>query len=187
MTNSEAHEQEAKDCARFFSSKPHIPNSLIYLVFDDKFSGNIHSAWKHLSDAQAAVDIANNTSNLMYNGRYHYIIVDQPLDDLSLKNSEQKAISSFNSVEPTNISRPTFLVGDIIRLKNSNGFRIWEITGIFLATLGHENLVSLKPLETECGSAYGLPVHETIMPLDLLSTHLLIEKVSSTISHHKGN
>jgi len=74
-------------------------------------------------------------------------------------------------------SGSAYTVGDIVRLKHGHGFRVWKITGIHLGGLGHENLVSLKPLETSSGSAFGVGVPETVMPLELLTTHPHVERV----------
>lgn len=77
------------------------------------------------------------------------------------------------------VSKPSFRTGDIIRLKIGTGtdtkFRIWKITGIHLSAVNHEDLVSLKPLEINSGSIYGVTVPENLVPLELLTSHPCIE------------
>lgn len=72
-------------------------------------------------------------------------------------------------------------VGDVIRLKTGSGtntrFKVWQITGIHLGALNHEDIISLKRLDVSLGSAYGSTVSESLMPMDLLTSHPYVEKI----------
>ncbi len=61
-----------------------------------------------------------------------------------------------------------FVPGDIIKLKCNDRFNLWQITGVHLASVGYEDLISLKTLSNDPGSAYGTIVTESLVPLDFL-------------------
>lgn len=81
---------------------------------------------------------------------------------------------TLDSIEKLPIS---YFVGDIIRLKIGNKVKIWKVTGNFIGGLNHENLIALKSLTDEYGSAYGIICPETIVPQDLLLSNKNIEKL----------
>ena len=48
-------------------------------------------------------------------------------------------------------------VGDILRVKNGNTFRVWRVIGVYYGVEGQESLVHLEPLD------YGESIEGRIM------------------------
>ena len=70
-----------------------------------------------------------------------------------------------------------YTVGGTIRLKRGHGFRVWKITGIHYGGLGHEDLVSIRPLDVSFGSAFGQALTDAVLPLHMLTSHPYVERV----------
>jgi len=71
-----------------------------------------------------------------------------------------------------------YTVGRVIRLKTMLGkYHLWKITGIHYGTTRCENLVSLRRLDIEPGTAFGQIMVSTIAPLCLLSDNPNVEVV----------
>jgi hypothetical protein len=62
-------------------------------------------------------------------------------------------------------------VGSIIRVPFSGRFRVYQVTGIHHGAVMMEDIVSLRTLDLEDGSAFGQTVTELMVPLCLLATH----------------
>lgn len=81
--------------------------------------------------------------------------------------------------ESTATVRPTLeiQVGSIIRLPNPapNNHSLWKVTGIHHGASQHENLVSIRRLDLNPGSAFGKTQPDSIIPMAILGTHPLLE------------
>jgi hypothetical protein len=58
----------------------------------------------------------------------------------------------------------TYQVGDIYRLKTSEGFHVWKIVGIHLGATTEENLIGLTILNMKPGTAHGVTISNALVP-----------------------
>lgn len=68
-------------------------------------------------------------------------------------------------------------IGAVLKIKQGGNTRFWKVTGIHLGATKCENLVTLKTVDMDNGSAFGKTVKESIVPLYILATHPLIEQI----------
>ena len=60
---------------------------------------------------------------------------------------------------------PGINVGDILRVRNGNKYRVWQVSGIYYGIEGQESLVHLKPLDINESSEGRIMVPVTIYEL----------------------
>lgn len=68
-----------------------------------------------------------------------------------------------------------FEPGKLIRIQVGQRYRVWKITGVFLGGVDSEGYVTLRRLDAMPGCVYGKNVYESVVPIDILRTHLRIE------------
>lgn len=59
-------------------------------------------------------------------------------------------------------------VGTILRFRSTRGFRVFLVTGIHLGGILEEDIVSMRSLDRDDGSAYGQRVRELMVPLVMI-------------------
>lgn len=72
-----------------------------------------------------------------------------------------------------------YKVHDIIRYHTSTGIRVWQITGIVLGSLGHENHYQMRPLDLKEGNNVEGKLSECLVPVQILDSH---ENISTAFS-----
>lgn len=73
-------------------------------------------------------------------------------------------------------------VGGIVRIKSEHlgqnmpfGHAVWKVSGIHYGATNKEDLISLKRLDFDSGSAFGKTQEDSIIPVDVLMSHPNIE------------
>jgi len=59
-------------------------------------------------------------------------------------------------------------VGEIIRLKEGETFRVWRVKGVHYSGMGTQDLVTLEALDMYNGTAFGYVILETQVPIVFL-------------------
>ncbi|MDE2107412.1 MAG: hypothetical protein KGL39_60005, partial [Patescibacteria group bacterium] len=81
----------------------------------------------------------------------------------------------------TETKKPTLdlEVGKIIRLPSTqpHNHALWRVTGIHYGATQCENLITIRRLDINAGSAHGKTQHESVVPIAILGTHPLLENV----------
>ncbi|MDE2105159.1 MAG: hypothetical protein KGL39_48475 [Patescibacteria group bacterium] len=84
------------------------------------------------------------------------------------------------NTKPTE-QKPTLeiAVGKTIRLQSPkpHNHSLWRVTGIHYGATQCENLVSLRRLDINPGSAFGKTQTDSIVPMAIIGTHPNIENV----------
>jgi hypothetical protein len=60
------------------------------------------------------------------------------------------------------------MIGDVVRVAMPTGYRVWQILSTHLGAVGEQNMAGLAPLDIRCGKAYGTPVLEMLVPMELV-------------------
>jgi hypothetical protein len=68
-----------------------------------------------------------------------------------------------------------FECGRILRIQVGQRYNVWKITGVFLGGVDTEGYATLRRLDVMPGDVYGRTVRESVVPIDILRTHLRIE------------
>ncbi len=59
-------------------------------------------------------------------------------------------------------------VGDTFRVKVTDRYAVWKVTGVFVGIVGQETLVGLVSLDSDMPNVYGKRPDELLVPLILL-------------------
>lgn len=69
-----------------------------------------------------------------------------------------------------------FDVGTVFRLKLHGRYHVWQVTGVHIGALGHENLTTLRVLTNDHGSVHGKTQQESMVPTWILDSHPMLER-----------
>lgn len=90
---------------------------------------------------------------------------------MKTKNNETKTKTTKTAID--------LKVGAVIRLQviPPHNHALWKVTGIHYGATQCENLITIRRLDLNAGTAHGKTQHESVVPVAILGTHPLLENV----------